>query len=155
MSGTGALRQFVPKAVRLGSWAAFGFGGSADDAIGEHVVSYLKGWAEANFAKIPAATTPDYRFHDPFVGSFSRWSLHEYFDLVLDRLCCAGAISRPDIAFFLWGPMDSRPGQLQFWREAPRIGLTGITQIEIAERGVIAESVAYDLNVASHMLRAR
>jgi hypothetical protein len=35
------------------------------------------------------------------------------------------------------------------------MGLTGITQIEIAERGVIAESVAYDLNVASHMLRAR
>jgi hypothetical protein len=43
---------------------------------------YLEGWAEANLVKILAATSAGYRFHDPFVGNFSQWSLHEYFDLV-------------------------------------------------------------------------
>jgi hypothetical protein len=116
---------------------------------------YLEGWAEANLGKILDATAPKYRFRDPFVGSFSRRRLHEYFDLLQDRLSRAGAIRRTDIAFFLRGPMDwasHLPG-LQFWREAPRIGLTGVTQIEFGERGVIAESVAYDANLASDMLR--
>jgi hypothetical protein len=116
---------------------------------------YLEGWAEANLGKILDATAPEYRFQDPFVGSFSRRALHEYFDLLQDRLSRAGAIRRPDIAFFLRGPMDwpsHLPG-VQFWREAPRIGLTGVTQIEVGERGVIAESVAYDANLASDMLR--
>jgi hypothetical protein len=105
--------------------------------------------------KILNATAPGYRFRDPFVGIFSRESLHEYFDLLRERLCLAGAIRRPDIAFFLSGPMDRAPclNGLQFWREAPRIGLTGISQILVGERGVIAESVAYDLNEASDMLR--
>jgi hypothetical protein len=44
------------------------------------------------------------------------------------------------------------PQELQFWREAPRIGLTGVAEIEIGERGVVAERVAYDLNLASDML---
>jgi hypothetical protein len=115
---------------------------------------YLKGWAEANLGKILDATAPGYRFRDPFVGSFSRRSLHEYFDLLQDRLSRAGAIRRADIAFFLRGPLDrpSRLSGLRFWREAPRVGLTGITQIELGERGVIAESVAYDCNLASDML---
>jgi hypothetical protein len=115
---------------------------------------HRKGWSEANPDKILDATAPGYRFRDPFVGSFSRQSLHEYFDLLLDRFSRAGAISRPDIAFFLCGPMDrqSHLSGLQFWREAPPIGLTGITQIEVGERGVIAESVAYDCNLASDVL---
>jgi hypothetical protein len=29
------------------------------------------------------------------------------------------------------------PSGLQYWREAPRIGLTGVTQIKLGERGVI------------------
>jgi hypothetical protein len=80
--------------------------------------------------------------------------LHEYFDLLHDRLSRAGTIRRPDIAFFLSGPMDRRshPSELRFWREAPRIGLTGVTRIKVGERGVIAESVTYDLNLASDML---
>jgi signal transduction histidine kinase len=57
------------------------------------------------------------------------------------------------MAFFLRGPMDARSNELQFWREAPRIGLTGIARIEVGERGVSAECVAYDLNVASDLLR--
>jgi hypothetical protein len=114
---------------------------------------YLEGWAEANLAKILAATSPGYRFHDPFVGRFSRTSLHEYFDRVQNRLSCSGAIALQDMAFFLSGPMDASPNELQFWREAPRIGLTGVAWIEIGELGVRAESVAYDLNVASDLLR--
>ncbi len=60
-----------------------------------------------------------------------------------------------DVAFFLSGPMDrpSDVGSLQFWREAPRIGLTGVTEIEVREQGVIAERVTYDLNLASDTLR--
>jgi hypothetical protein len=114
---------------------------------------YLEGWAEPNLAKILAATSPGYHFHDPFVGRFSRTSLHEYFDRVQDRLSRSGAIALQDMAFFLSGPMDARPNELQFWREAPRIGLTGVALIEIGKLGVRAESVAYDLNLASDLLR--
>jgi hypothetical protein len=64
---------------------------------------YLEGWAEANVVKILAATNPGYRFHDPFVGSFSRWSLHEYFDRVQNRLARSGAIGPQDFGFFLGG----------------------------------------------------
>jgi hypothetical protein len=107
--------------------------------------------------KILDATVSRYRFRDPFVGIFSRHSLHEYFDLLQDRLSRAGTIRQPDIAFLLHGPMD-RPSHLsglQFWREAPRIGLTGVSQIEVGERGVIAESVAYDLNLESDLFCRR
>ena len=115
---------------------------------------YRNGWTEANPGQILDATAPGYRFRDPFVGSFSRRSLPEYFDLLQDRLSRAGAIRRSDIAFFLRGPIERRscPSELRFWREAPRIGLTGVSQIEVGERGVIAETVAYDLNLASDML---
>src|SRR5215831_10517606 len=51
---------------------------------------------EANPDKILDATAPGYRFRDPFVGSFSRRSLHEYFALLQDRLLRAGTIRRPD-----------------------------------------------------------
>jgi hypothetical protein len=33
------------------------------------------------------------------------------------------------------------------------MGLTGISQIEVGGRGVIGESVAYDLNLGSDMMR--
>ena len=114
---------------------------------------YRQGWAEANLAKILAATTPRYRFHDPLVGNFSRWSLHEYFNRVQDRLSRSGAIGLQDMAFFLRGPMGVRPNELQFWREAPGIGLTGVAQVEIGELGISAETVGYDLNLASDLSR--
>jgi hypothetical protein len=116
---------------------------------------YIEGWAEANSAKVAAATAPGYCFCDPLVGNFLPRTLHEYFDLLGDRLFRAGVPGRPDIAFVLCGPMDrpSHSGKLQFWREAPRMGLTGISEIEVGHRGVIAERVAYDLNLASDALR--
>jgi hypothetical protein len=116
---------------------------------------YLEGWAEANSAKILAATGPDFRFHDPLVGTFVRRTIREYFELLQDKLAGAGVIRRPDVAFFLCGPTDqrSRAGELSFWREAPRIGLTGVSTIKLGTRGIIAERVAYDLNLASDALR--
>ena len=114
---------------------------------------YIEGWAQADLDKILDATAPNYRFTDPFVGSFDGRSLHKYFDLLQDRLSCTGVISWRELAFFLQGPMKLRSHkELQFWREAPRIGLTGVTEIEIGERGVAAERVAYDLNLASDRL---
>jgi hypothetical protein len=44
---------------------------------------------------------------------------------------------------------------LRFSREAPRIGLTGTCEIELAEEGVVSETVEYDLNLASNLLRER
>jgi hypothetical protein len=46
----------------------------------------------------------------------------------------------------------SRHDELEFWREAPRIGLTGIAQIKASPQGVLAERVGYDLNLASDVL---
>jgi hypothetical protein len=114
---------------------------------------YLEGWAEANLVKILAATSPGYRFYDPLVGNFSRWSLHEYFDRVQRKLARSGAVGPQELAFFLRGPMNERSNELQFWREAPRIGITGMAWIEIGRLGVSAEHVAYDLNMASDLLR--
>jgi hypothetical protein len=114
---------------------------------------YVEGWAQTDLEKILDATAPSYRFTDPLVGSFDGRSLHKYFDLLQDRLSCTGVISRHELAFFLQGPMKLRShNELQFWREAPRIGLTGVAEIEIGERGVVAERVAYDLNLASDRL---
>ena len=113
---------------------------------------YIEGWAQTDLEKILDGTTPGYRFTDPFLGSFVGWSLHKYFDLLQDRLSRL-AIGPRDLAFFLQGPMKQRSHkELQFWREAPRIGLTGVSEIEIGERGVAAEHVAYDLNLASDIL---
>ena len=114
---------------------------------------YIEGWAQTDLEKIIDATAPGYRFTDPFVGSFVGRSLYKYFDLLQDRLSRIGANGERDLAFFLRGAMKLLSHkQLQFWREAPRIGLTGVAEIEVGERGVAAESVAYDLNLASDIL---
>jgi len=117
---------------------------------------YLEGWAEANLGKIFAATTHGYCFDDPLVGQFSRWNFPAYFERLQARFACAGATGPQDLAFVIRGPMDGplQRGRLKFFREAPRLGLTGITFITISERGVVAENVAYDLNLACDVLRA-
>jgi ribosome modulation factor len=117
---------------------------------------YLEGWAEANPRKIFAATAHEYHFDDPLMGLFSRWSLPAYFERLQARFACAGAIvSARDLAFSIRGPVDGSPnlGWLTFSREAPLLGLTGVTLIRIGERGVIAEAVAYDLNLSLDVLR--
>jgi hypothetical protein len=44
-------------------------------------------------------------------------------------------------------------GEFAFFREAPQLGLTGIARILVGPRGVMAETVSYDLNMATEMLR--
>jgi len=116
---------------------------------------YVAGWAEADPARILEATAPNYHFHDPLVGLFSRQSLPHYFEILRARCARAGAVERSDFAFFLRGPMIGPGGSQQFWREAPRIGLTGTAQIVVGPYGVIAERVVYDLNLASDLLCRR
>ena len=116
---------------------------------------YREGWAEVNPGKIFAATAPDYCFNDPLVGPFSRWSVRTYLERLRSRFARAGATTAQDLAVFIRGPMDGplQSGPLTFFREVPRLGLTGISVITVGERGVIAETVAYDLNLASDILR--
>jgi hypothetical protein len=49
--------------------------------------------------------------------------------------------------------MFRQHGELQLWREAPRLGLTGLSVITVGPLGVTSERVAYDLNMASEQLR--
>jgi hypothetical protein len=132
--------------------------GRDDAGTWSHLLDrYLEAWAEANPSKIFAATAHGYHFDDPLVGRFSRWSIPVYFESLQGRFARAGASAARDLAFFIHGPMDGPPrrGRLTFFREAPRLGLTGVTLITISERGVIAEAVAYDLNLALDVLRDR
>jgi len=116
---------------------------------------YLEGWAELNLDEIVDATAAGYCFRDPLVGTYSRWSLLEYFDALMHGCSRAGSVKQRDLAFELHGPMEgsSHLGGIWFWREAPRIGLIGVTQIKVGAQGVIGESVAYEGNLASEMLR--
>ncbi len=113
--------------------------------------TYLRGWAEADADLILRATAPDFLFDDPLVGRFARTSLPRYFTLLHERFARAGAMKRRDVAFILSGPIIDTLG-LQFWREAPGIGLTGTSEIVVGPRGIVAERIAYDLNLASGQL---
>jgi hypothetical protein len=144
LSGAGNAGSRIHHDDRAGPWS--------------HLLDrYLEGWAEANPSKIFAATARGYRFDDPHVGWFSRWSIPAYLERLQRRFARAGGCAARDLAFFIHGPMDAPPrlGRLTFFREAPRLGLTGLTQITIGERGVIAEAVAYDLNPALDVLRGQ
>jgi len=62
---------------------------------------------------------------------------------------------RTSVRIALRGPMSSasRPARRQYWREAPLLGLTGLSEISVRHEGVAAEAVAYDLNLACETLR--
>jgi hypothetical protein len=134
-------------------WSGEAF--AEDTGLGKCLLRYLEGWADANPLKILAATARGYRFEDPLVGTFTQRSLPRYFRVLQDRFAFNGRMQWGDVAFQLHGPMAglSRQDGLQFWREAPGLGLTGVTRIVLSEQGVIAESVAYDLNLACAVLR--
>jgi hypothetical protein len=114
--------------------------------------TYCEGWAEADAALILSVTAPNYCFDDPLVGRFARASLPRYFTLLHERFALAGTVRRRDVAFVLRGPIIGTNG-LQFWREAPGIGLTGMSEIVIGSLGIVAERTAYDLNMACGQLR--
>ena len=114
---------------------------------------YIAGWAQADAAMIARAAADGYRFHDPLVGVFARQRLSRYFDFLHAQFDCARVPAQP--AFYLHGPMDGcAQGEFAFFREAPQLGLTGIARIVVGPCGVMAETVSYDLNMATEMLRS-
>jgi hypothetical protein len=119
---------------------------------GDIVALYIAGWLEADPAKIAAAAAPGYDFHDPLIGHFSMRSLPRYFGILRARFA---ASHTRHLAFALHGPIQSLNGDRprRYWREAPLLGLAGESEIIVTHRGIAAESVAYDLNVASEALR--
>ena len=116
------------------------------------LVRYITGWSQANPAMIAGAVIDGYRFHDPLVGEFTGQRLSHYFEFLHAQLECDGVRAQP--AVYLHGPMDGcAQGEFTFFREAPQLGLTGIASITVGPRGVKTETVAYDLNMATEMLR--
>lgn len=102
---------------------------------------------------IAGAAIDEYRFHDPLVGMFTGQRLSRYFEFLRAQFDCDGV--RTQAAFYLRGPMDGcAQGEFTFFREAPQLGLIGIARILVGPRGVMAETVAYDLNMATEMLRS-
>ena len=129
-------------------------GGNATEPWRDLLDRYLEGWADVNPRMIFAATTSDYCFNDPLVGLFSRWSIPTYLARLQSRFARTRTIAAQDLAVFISGPMDgSQSGPLKFAREAPWLGLTGVTFITVSDIGVIEEKVEYDLNAASDILR--
>jgi hypothetical protein len=116
---------------------------------------YLAGWAQADPAMIAGATAADYDFDDPLVGHFSKQTLPQYFALVRARFAVAGVARAGDVAFMLRGPMSGAcdAARRRYWREAALLGLTGVSEIMVTPRGIAAEAVAYDLNIACDVLR--
>jgi len=114
---------------------------------------YVTGWAQADPVLIAGAATEGYRFHDPLVGAFTGQRLSHYFEFLHARFDCDGVPAQP--AFYLRGPIDGyAQGEFTFFREAPQLGLTGITRILVGPHGVMTETVAYDLNMATEILRS-
>jgi uncharacterized protein YjiS (DUF1127 family) len=70
---------------------------------------YLEGWAEADLGKILDATVSRYPFRDPFVGIFSRHSLHEYFNLVIATASCRQERPVSDTVFPTRSPLHASP----------------------------------------------
>jgi hypothetical protein len=105
--------------------------------------------------KIARATTPAYRFDDPFVGTFATLTLQRYFQALRSRVGLGALVGREHLSFVLRGPMDApfSNGEQQYWREAAHLGLTGTSLITLGPDGVMSERVAYDLNLASEQLR--
>jgi hypothetical protein len=127
-------------------------GPQIEAAPSRSLMQYITGWAQADPAMIAGAAIDEYRLHDPLVGVFTGQRLSGYFEFLHAQFDCDGVRAQP--AFYLRGPLDGcAQGEFAFFREAPQLGLTGIARILVGTRGVIAESVAYDLNMATEMLR--
>jgi hypothetical protein len=117
---------------------------------------YLAGWAEADPVAIASAVADTYRLRDPLVGTFTRRTLPRYFERVRSAFAFASAAPtrRADCGFVLRGPMEvGYDARSTYWREATALGLTGSTRIVITPYGIMADVVAYDLNLASDLLR--
>jgi len=124
---------------RFGSRLDVPPGHRPDERDGSILALYLRGWSEADPTKIIEATAEGYEFYDPFVDRFFRHTLTQYFALLRVR--------------FAVGRVMISEASYQYWREAPMLGLTGASSIATTHAGVVAETVAYDLNIAFDWLR--
>jgi hypothetical protein len=131
--------------------------GAGSRTEAEILALYFAGWSEAEPRKIADATSAEYSFEDPLVGRFSKHSLPEYFEILRARFAVSGPVVRKDLAFVLRGPIESVGGGRteQYCREAPSLGLTGVATIAATSKGIFADAVSYDLNMACETLRGK
>jgi hypothetical protein len=122
----------------------------------EVLALYIAGWSEADPHKIAEATAAEYVLDDAFVGRFSSHSLPKYFEILRSQFGATAPTAQKDLAFALRGPLDGSSAEpiRRYWREVPHLGLTGVTSITVTPRGIAADLVAYDLNMACEILRS-
>jgi hypothetical protein len=131
--------------------------GARNKTEAELIALYFAGWSEADPRKIADAAAGDYSFEDPLVGQFSKHDLPQYFEILRARFAVSGPVVRKDLAFVLRGPIQSFGGGRteQYCREAPSLGLTGVAMIAVTPKGILADTVSYDLNMACETLRGK
>jgi hypothetical protein len=119
----------------------------------QFLLRYIEGWAEADAAKIAAAGSEGYSFHDPLVGSFDRDSLQDYFAILKQRVGFDSScfpqrgVCLEALATYWQAPL------LRFWRSIPECGLSGTSDIEFSGARIRREVVCYELNIATEWLR--
>ena len=129
----------------------------ADRGDRSAIAGYMQGWAEADPDRIRAVTPCSYVLDDPVLGIFGRENIEDYFALIADLFEGTGRVDRRDVIFCLHGPVwpTTATPHLLFWREAPRLGLSGISRIDLECGRVCREHVTYDLSLAVDVLRRR
>ncbi len=123
-------------------------------ALERNVQRYIAGWAAGDSSQILLGATKNYRFRDPFVGTFDRASLPDYFAILRGRLdiklvrCRAIRIALRGVS------LDPAPMcRVQVWREVLDTGLTGASMIEFKADRISFETVCYDLTLSTEQLR--
>jgi hypothetical protein len=119
------------------------------------IARYVDGWATLDMTKVASAVTPGYVFIDPLVGTFDRETLTDYIAILKQRL---GFDTLPanqrQIRLDRHGALPLLSQSLRFWRSIPGIGLEGPSEIWLNGIEVCRETVCYELNMASELLRA-
>ena len=118
------------------------------------LAQYIDGWAALDMAKVASAVSPDYVFTDPLVGAFDRETLADYIAIIKGRLGFDTVPAhRQRICLDRHGPLPMLPQSLRFWRSIPAIGLEGPSEIRLNGLRVCRETVCYELNMATELLR--
>ncbi len=122
-----------------------------------HLADYVAVWAAADALRIRTALHRDFVLDDPLLGSFTLDRMQDYFAVVADRFAVSGPVGLQHVIFRLHGPMRSAvwPGQLLYAREAPHLGVSGSSSLELWGDLVFRDHVSYDLNMATEVLRGR
>lgn len=128
--------------------------GIAGPALEARLETYITGWATGDAEQIASAVTPDYAFRDPFVGTFDRRNLADYFDVLESSLAFGSKRNRPFPVVLRGAPEEpATSSRYRLWRDVVEFGLTGMTDIRLGGNGIVHEVVSYDLNMAAERLR--